>query len=571
MVELRRILLGEEKTRLDRLQARLDNPSLHSQDVAEVLPNAVQRAVGKGEQLTRALEPTVEGILRASVKKNPRALADALSPVMMPAIRRSIADFIKGMVQSLNQTLEHSLSVKSIRWRMEARRTGVPFAEIVLLRTLQYRVEQVFLTHPESGLSLCHVAAGTVAVESPEIVSGMLTAIQDFVRDSFHGDEGDGLEAFEVGRFTVWVARGPLAVIAAVVRGHPPAELRTLLRDVVDRVHRDFGDDLASFAGDTTPFDICEPYLEECCIEAATEAPTESKPATPTVVLILATIVLGGVGLWWLLRGSESNAWSEYIVALRREPGLVVLEEDRSGGQYRVRGLRDPFATAPDTLLADFGLDPDDVAGEWEPYVALHPSLVLERAGRILNPPADIEFEHRAGTLVVEGRAPHRWIQRVRDVAPLLAGVERVDLSGVIDLDLRKLAREATAVEHREFPFWLEDTHFDFDGDILQKLTGQLEILCQHATDLGRKVILEVVVFEEPDPDEKNRRARSQAWAEQLRTTLEKQGLTAFDLLVTGAAAPLPFPDEVSRDILNGSGRVTLHVVFRPSLEGGDE
>ena len=58
------------------------------------------------------------------------------------------------------------------------------------------------------------------------MVSGMLTAIRDFVQDSFGGKESEGLDAFQVGQFTIWVEQGPLAVLAGVIRGNPPRELR---------------------------------------------------------------------------------------------------------------------------------------------------------------------------------------------------------------------------------------------------------------------------------------------------------------------------------------------------------
>jgi hypothetical protein len=56
------------------------------------------------------------------------------------------------MMQSFNQTIDHSLSFKGLAWRIEAWRTGRPFAEVVLLHTLRFRVEQLFLIHRDTGL-----------------------------------------------------------------------------------------------------------------------------------------------------------------------------------------------------------------------------------------------------------------------------------------------------------------------------------------------------------------------------------------------------------------------------------
>ena len=137
-----------------------------------------------------------------------------------PAIRKAIAETLAGLVASINSTIEHSLSPHGLRWRLEAWRTGVPYAQIVLKHALIYRVEQVFLIHAETGLLLAHAWAPELKASDPELISGMLTAIRDFVVDSFSRErEAGGLRRFSVGELTVMVEQGPRAVLAAVVRG----------------------------------------------------------------------------------------------------------------------------------------------------------------------------------------------------------------------------------------------------------------------------------------------------------------------------------------------------------------
>ena len=88
----------------------------------------------------------------ASVRRNPRPLADALFPIIGPAIRKAVA----ATLQRHARVAQHARSSTACRgarssWRLDARRTGKSFAEIVLLNTLVYRVEQVFLIHRPSG------------------------------------------------------------------------------------------------------------------------------------------------------------------------------------------------------------------------------------------------------------------------------------------------------------------------------------------------------------------------------------------------------------------------------------
>ncbi len=223
------------------MQARLDDKGAQTRDVSRVLPQAI--LLRKDDpQMTRALAPTVEEALTASVRRDPRPLADALFPIFGPAIRKAIAASLSTMLESMNRTLEHSLSWRAVQWRITALRTGKSFAEIVLLDTLVYRVEQVFLIERESGLLLQHLSAPGVGTQDADMVSGMLTAIRDFARDSFQVPDGETLDRLQIGELSVWIEQGPHAIIAAVIRGNAPPELRVTMQEALEHVHARFGE-----------------------------------------------------------------------------------------------------------------------------------------------------------------------------------------------------------------------------------------------------------------------------------------------------------------------------------------
>ena len=190
--ELRNLLLGEEQRQITALQERLDDPTLRSRETSSVVAEAIRlrREQGGETALREALAPSVEASLKESIRKDASVLADVLFPVMGPAIRKSVAESIRAMLESFNRALESSLSIQGIKWRLEALRTGRSYAEVVLLRTLLYRVEQVFVIHKKTSLLLLHAVGPDVAAQDADMVTGMLSAIQDFVgdfaRDSFH-------------------------------------------------------------------------------------------------------------------------------------------------------------------------------------------------------------------------------------------------------------------------------------------------------------------------------------------------------------------------------------------------
>jgi hypothetical protein len=68
-----------------------------------------------------------------------------------------------------------------------------------------------------------------------QLVSSMLAAIQDFVRDSFA--EQQGLGSLRLGELKLWSESGPFATLVAVIRGNPPEELHETFRSVLARIH----------------------------------------------------------------------------------------------------------------------------------------------------------------------------------------------------------------------------------------------------------------------------------------------------------------------------------------------
>ena len=112
--ELRAILLAPEQARLRELTERLDDPRTRAHDVGGVLPEAIALRAGHDDRLSVAMRPVVSDAMRQSIRRDPKSFADALFPALGPAIRKAIAATLGEMVQSLNQVVEHTFSVRAI-------------------------------------------------------------------------------------------------------------------------------------------------------------------------------------------------------------------------------------------------------------------------------------------------------------------------------------------------------------------------------------------------------------------------------------------------------------------------
>ncbi|MDH4086281.1 MAG: hypothetical protein OEV04_04550, partial [Nitrospira sp.] len=112
--QLRTLLLSPEQTQLDELRDRLDNRAVQPRDVSRVLPEAFAVRGERDPQLSTVLTPYVENGFVATIRKSPRAIVDAIAPIMGPAIRQAIARALQGMTQSFNHSLDESLSVRGL-------------------------------------------------------------------------------------------------------------------------------------------------------------------------------------------------------------------------------------------------------------------------------------------------------------------------------------------------------------------------------------------------------------------------------------------------------------------------
>jgi outer membrane protein OmpA-like peptidoglycan-associated protein len=371
--QLRDLLVGPERDQIAEIQERLDNPEKRAADLAEALPVAVRKA--RSKPLRDALEPIFEKAFEISVRKHPRDLADAIYPVIGPAIRNSIAASIREFAENLNQIVEKSASFRAMRWRMEARMTGKRFSEILLTRSLLYRVEQVFLIHRKSGLLLLHVAAKASVLKDADMISGMLTAIQDFVSDSF-AEGGQDLENLNVGRFKLWIQYGPKAMVVGAVSGTAPSELTSVFRTAVEKVHENFYAELDNFKqDDLSVFEPARPLLEACLLGQS--AP--DKRRQPFIVWAFAGLIVLLIGGFIWYRIHEQSKWDRYFAALKSAPGIIVTGIERQPPGYVVTGMKDPKANErPDVLRAE-GLDANAVRYEWQPFLSLNTPFARER------------------------------------------------------------------------------------------------------------------------------------------------------------------------------------------------
>ena len=562
--ELRTLLLAPEQSQITELRHRIDHTAPDAPAVSQVLVEAITLRGKEDDRLTTALTPHVQTALASSVRRNPHVITDAIAPIMGPAIRQAIVRTLQGMMQSFNQTIDHSLSPKGLAWRIEAWRTGRPFAEVVLLHTLRFRVEQLFLIHHETGLLLHHVASDNAIVHDQQLVSGMLTAIQTFVQDSFHTPKGQALNTLEVGECRVLVEQGPQAILACVVRGTAPGYLRAQIQQTLESIHLDYADAFATFDGNPAAFDATHERLMDC-VQSQYETPRSR--LSPMTWVIASGLSLA-IAFWGWTAYHNQQQWKYLEHRLGAMPGIIITTLDHDGVKITLAGLRDPLAEDPEQLLVEEGIPHEQIITHWTPFYSLDPQFVAQRAAMLLHPPATATLHYDNGRLTASGTASETWAIQAKHLAPLLPGLREYREDGLRVVALADLIRQINQIS---FTFEAgSSTLSETEMSKIAPAKALLEDLRQSALSADSSFVIEAVGDADTTGPETMNFLLATARAHAVLAALGGGTVSYAPLTLSASVEPASFAGQSRGNVKKASHaqrRVTL-IVSRKDITG---
>jgi hypothetical protein len=112
-------------------------------------------------------------------------------------------------------------------------------------------ISQVFVAH-KKGTLLAHVMTKVAKrVVDTDIMVGMLTAIQDFVKESFEGEKHKTLDELKYGDMRLVFRRGPDFMLVAVISGQMTHTVQQALDNTVSMVQQQYGNIISNWDGTT--------------------------------------------------------------------------------------------------------------------------------------------------------------------------------------------------------------------------------------------------------------------------------------------------------------------------------
>lgn len=297
--------IDELKTRLATLQAELTATEARLHDEAVELTGSIdgviaRRAQAAPEEMAEALGPVMAGAIRVQDRQSREDLIDAVGPILGDAIEeqiresrhslvealypiigemalRYIGEFFREFQRNIDARLKSTFNLGQFFRRAEARVRGISDADLMVRDALPFQVREVFLI--ESGTGILLARAGSDEAIHSDLISGMLTAVRDFMHDSFERREGPSpVDEIQYGDQRIIVQDGRLCYLAVLIHGIEPSGFRASLRRFVSQLHADHHQTIQTFDGDMSRLDAVQSSVDRLAIDLAGEATTDNRP-----------------------------------------------------------------------------------------------------------------------------------------------------------------------------------------------------------------------------------------------------------------------------------------------------
>ena len=148
-----------------------------------------------------------------------------------------------------------------MRKRMAAASKPTPPAAAAKKPAGEATIDDVFLLYRD-GLLIKHETRRLKPDIDTDILSGMLTAVQQFVKDSFRSEEGE-LDELTFGQMHILIGRGKWTILAAMIQGDGTDEMMEQVKRCVQDIEDHQWDQLDDWDGDMELAKVLGPYVKK--------------------------------------------------------------------------------------------------------------------------------------------------------------------------------------------------------------------------------------------------------------------------------------------------------------------
>ena len=241
--KLKEILFEEERKEQKRLQDQIStvDEKIEKREKLEphIQPILDDKVTYLQKNFSFLFGREVTHSIKRQIRESQDEVVEALYPILGKMVKKYIIREIELLSERIDEQLDRAFSWQGWVARVKAWFGGVQEKDMVVSRLIHPQLQQVFVIEQHSGLLLGSYSRAKALDE--DMISGMLTAIRQFVKDAF--DEGsEELETIEYETFKIMIRNFKSFYVVAAISGGLTLAYRDHLEDVIN----DFASQFAS-------------------------------------------------------------------------------------------------------------------------------------------------------------------------------------------------------------------------------------------------------------------------------------------------------------------------------------
>ncbi|HYM39312.1 MAG TPA: hypothetical protein VEY12_04085 [Thermoplasmata archaeon] len=196
------------------------------------------------------------------VKVNPGAAANTYLAESLEAHYTNSLGVVLGYVRSAPAQVEVQADATPLVYILLLGSLAGAGIVVFVYRRYRVQIEDVFLIYRD-GILISHLTNTAPRGKDEDVLSGMLTAVQDFVTDAFTYGEHRELHQLEFGDYHILIERGKSVYLAVVYAGRDSGLIRKKVRAVLDKIEASYGAVFARWDGDMHEVEGTQSLLRE--------------------------------------------------------------------------------------------------------------------------------------------------------------------------------------------------------------------------------------------------------------------------------------------------------------------
>lgn len=282
-----------------KLRLKIEDKESFTASLEPVIADTLERKIANsGEEMAEVVAPLMAPAIKKQIHDSRDDMVEALHPIIGQTVKRAVAEAVRKLVKEINQRLDRAFNAQGSWRRFKGKLAGVPEPLAVLPQILPFAVDNVFLIARKTGLLMAHVSADTHTESDAkaQMVSSMLTALQDFIKDAIAENASD-LHEFRHGAGITYVVASPRVLLAASTHGVAPGEFSPLLERALHRIQNSCYHAIVNFDGDTATMDATRPIMQKFMHSFEAAPKTQEPKASLSQGAKIAWAMLGVLAL----------------------------------------------------------------------------------------------------------------------------------------------------------------------------------------------------------------------------------------------------------------------------------